>query len=161
MFNKMKICLYVLVVVAALFSPAHAVSRDEIIKVCREAGELLSAEGLDSAIKAIGNPKGRFVWNNNVSYVFLMNMKGKMLAHPFRPELTKAESLLDQKDTEGRLFFVDFVKAAEQGAGWTNYLWPLPNDTKPIRKYTYIYRIPNTDFFVGSGMYVLRPGEYY
>lgn len=140
---------------------AHAVTRDKVIEVSKMAVAMVQADGINAAIKAIGNPKGPFVWNDGINYVFLMNLEGEMLAHPFNPELTQKGSLLGAKDAKGKLFFVDFVKAAEQGRGWTHYVWPLPGKTAPIRKYTYILRVPNTDYFVGSGIYVLKPGVYY
>jgi hypothetical protein len=28
-------------------------------------------------------------------------------------------------------------------------------------KHTYIYRVPDTDYFVGAGFYVMGPGVFY
>ena len=151
----------VCILMVFMVTTANAVTRDKVIEVSKMAAALVQADGVNAAIKAIGDPKGPFVWNDGVNYVFLMDMDGKMLAHPFNPELTKKGSLLGAKDAKGKSFFVDFVKAAEQGRGWTNYVWPLPGKKTPIRKYTYILRVPNTDYFVGSGLYVLKAGEYY
>ena len=142
---------------------AHAVTRDELINKCMEAGAIVKNQGLHQAVKIIEDTHGPFVWNDNVNYVFLMNTEGKMLAHPFKPELKKSATLLDYADSKGSLFFIDFVKAATSsaGMGWVRYMWPLPGKTDPIQKYTFIYRIPDTDYFVGSGFYVIKPGEYY
>lgn len=150
-------------VVTLAAAPAHAVRRDIIINKCKEVAALLTSEGVKTVAKIIDNPEGIFVWNNKVNYVFLMDMKGKMIAHPFNPELKDHKTLLEYKDINGKAFFNDFVKVAktEVGMGWVNYMWPLPGKEKPIQNSTFIYRIPGTDYFVGSGFYIIKPGEFY
>jgi signal transduction histidine kinase len=157
-----SLCL-VAVIVCLFTLPANAVTRDEIINKCLEASQLLTEKGLDAAAKMIEDKKGRFVWHNNVNYLFLMNLDGRMLAHPFKPTLKEAKSLLDYADVNGSRFFVDMVKVAKSktGAGWVRYMWPIPGQEKPIQKYTFIYRVPDPEYFIGSGLYVIKPGEYY
>ena len=105
------------------------------------------------AIKLIGDPEGPYVWKD--SYVFLMDMKGKMLAHPMQPELTRYEHVLLETDVTGKAIFVHFVNLArEQGEGWVYYMWPRPGKKSPSKKVTYIYRVPSTDLIVGAGVYV-------
>ena len=58
-------------------------TKDECVVKCHEAAAMITSKGLDAAIKEISDPKGAFVWKD--SYVFLMNLDGKMLAHPFQP----------------------------------------------------------------------------
>lgn len=151
------------VVVTLAAAPAHAVRRDVIINKCKEAGGLLISQGVKAVAKIIDDTEGIFVWNNKVNYLFLMDINGKMIAHPFKPGLKNQETLFGLKDINGKAFIVDFVKVAktEVGMGWVNYMWPLPGKEKPIKKSTFIYRIPGTDYFVGSGFYVIKAGEYY
>jgi cytochrome c len=93
------------------------------------------------------------VWKD--SYVFLMNMDGKMLAHPFQPELTQQPHLLLMTDPTDKALFVHFVNLARTvGHGWVEYMWPKPGKSTPSKKLTYIYRVPNQDVFVGAGVYV-------
>ena len=140
--------------------PALAGTRDDCVTKCKEASNFIQSKGIDAAIKEIGNKNGRFVWNDGVSYVFLMNMKAKMLAHPHKPELTKADSLGDTKDVNGKFLFQEMVKKAEGGKGWTKYVWPVPGMDMNKPKHTYVYRVPNTGYFVGAGFYVMSPGVY-
>jgi signal transduction histidine kinase len=147
--------------VVLLTIPALAGTRDDCIAKCKEAGEFIKTRGIDAAVQEIANKGGRFVWNGGVSYVFLMNMNAKMLAHPIKPEMTKSETWIDSKDIEGRPFFVDFVNAAKKGRGWTKYSWPVPGMDVNKPKHTYIYRVPDTDYFVGAGFYVMEPGVFY
>lgn len=127
-------------------------TRNECIAMVREAAELLNTSGVEPAIKEINKRDGRFVWKD--SYVFLMDLDGKMLAHPVKPELTEKEHLLLEVDPNGKALFVHFVNLAKnQGEGWVDYLWPKPGETIPSKKVTYIYRIPGTEYFLGAGIY--------
>lgn len=128
-------------------------TKDECVIKCHEAAAMINAKGLDAAIKEISDPKGTFVWKD--SYVFLMNLDGKMLAHPFRPELTKQEHVLLMTDPTDKALFVHFVNLARKvGHGWVEYMWPKPGKTTPSKKLSYIYRVPGQDVFVGAGVYV-------
>jgi cytochrome c len=151
------------VLMALITVPAYAVRRDVIIEKCKEAAGMISSKGIKTVSKAIDDPEGPFVWNNKINYVFLMDLTGKMLAHPFKPGLKDHKTLLDYKDIKGKKFFIDFVNVAmtDSGMGWVNYMWPIPGHEKPVKKSTFIYRVQGTDYFVGSGLYVVKPGEYY
>ncbi len=128
-------------------------SKEECVIECREAAALINSQGLEKAVEQIGDQDGPFVWKD--SYVFLMNMDGKMLAHPFKPELTKKEHCLLITDPTGKALFVHFVNLARSsGEGWVEYMWPKPGKDTPRKKITYIYRVPGTDLFVGAGVYV-------
>ena len=152
----------ILMMVMVMFSAnAVAGTRDDCITKCKEAASLLKTKGIDAAIKEISDPKAGMTWNNGVNYVFLMNMDCRMIAHPFRPDMKKSDQLIQVTDTNGKKFFVDFINAAKKGRGWVKYDWEVPGKDVVKPKYTYIYRIPDTDYFVGSGFYVLAPGEYY
>ena len=131
---------------------AESATKDEVVSKCHEAAKYLHDNGIDAAIKTIGDKNGPFVWKD--TYVFLMNMDGKMLAHPIKPELTQKETLVDVKDTAGKPLFVDFVEMANsKGQGWVDYMWPKPGLDKPAAKSSYIYRVPGTQYFVGAGIY--------
>ncbi len=142
----------------ALFAAAPAMadetaSKEECVVKCREAAALINSQGLEKAVQQIGNQNGPFVWKD--SYVFLMDMTGKMLAHPFKPELTKKDHVLLMTDPTGKALFVHFVNLARSsGEGWVEYMWPKPGKDTPRKKITYIYRVPETDLFVGAGVYV-------
>ena len=131
----------------------QAATKEECVIKCHEAAALINSKGLDEAIKEISDPKGPFVWKD--SYVFLMNMEGKMLAHPMQPELTKLPHCLLITDPTDKALFVSFVNLAKTvGHGWVEYMWPRPGKKSPSKKITYIYRVPGKDLFVGAGVYV-------
>jgi hypothetical protein len=128
-------------------------TKEECVVKSHEAAALINSKGLAVAIKEIGDPKGSFVWKD--SYVFLMNLEGKMLAHPIQPELTQLPHCLLITDQTDKAIFVSFVNLARtSGQGWVEYMWPKIGKKAPSKKITYIYRVPGKDLFVGAGVYV-------
>ena len=132
---------------------AEKATTEECILKAHEAAAMVNARGLEEAIKMIGDPQGPFVWKD--SYVFLMDLNGKMLAHPMRPELTKYKHVLLQTDSTGKAIFVHFVNIARNpGQGWVDYMWPKPGKKSSSKKVTYIYKVPTKNLLVGAGVYV-------
>ncbi len=146
------VVLVFLVIPLNLSAEETATKEDCVIK-CHEAAALINSKGIEAAIEAINDPNGRFVWKD--SYVFLMDLNGKMVAHPFKPELTQKDHVLLITDPTGKALFVNFVNIARSvGEGWVEYMWPKPGKSTPAKKLTYIYKVPNNDLFVGAGVYV-------
>jgi signal transduction histidine kinase len=144
--------IFILTICFAALAWAGSATKDEVIAKCEAAAKLIQEKGIDAASQTIGDKSGPFVWKD--SYVFLMDLDGKMIAHPIKPELTKDDNLLQVADTDGKPLFVEFVKlAGQQGQGWVDYMWPKPGQDQPVAKSSYIYRVPNTPYFVGAGIY--------
>ncbi|CCK80084.1 cache domain-containing protein [Desulfobacula toluolica] len=154
----MKKILITAITATMLFFTANAfagetATKDECVVKCHEAAALINSKGVEAAIKIFNDSTGPFVWKD--SYVFLMNLDGKVLAHPIQPELTQQEHVLLMTDPMDKALFVHFVNLAQKvGHGWVEYMWPKPGKTSPSKKISYIYRVPNQDLFVGAGVYV-------
>ncbi len=137
-----------------VFANSHKATVAECISMCKQAAEMILADQ-EAGLAEIAKRNGKFVWKD--SYVFAMNLKGKMFAHPMMPGLMKMDSLLtvtDKNPKNPKMLFVDFVvKAATEGEGWIEYMWPKPDSSEPAIKETYIYRVPGTSIFVGAGIY--------
>jgi signal transduction histidine kinase len=132
---------------------AETATKEECVAKTKEAAQMINAKGLDETSKEINNKQGKFVWKD--TYVFLMDMDGKMLAHPMSPGLI-GKNVLDMKDkgTPGKFLFKDFVEVAKgKGEGWVDYMWANPGDPKPRKKVTYIYKVPGKNLFAGAGIY--------
>ncbi|MFP4427894.1 MAG: cache domain-containing protein [Desulfovermiculus sp.] len=148
-FTSIVLCL----LLAAPALAGKEATKEECVSKCREAAALVNSKGLEEAIEQISDQKGPFVWKD--SYVFLMDLEGQMLAHPFRPELTEKDHVLLMTDPTDKALFVHFVNLARgKGEGWVEYMWPKPGKNTPQKKITYIYRVPETEYFVGAGVYV-------
>lgn len=147
------LALSTLVLFSSLAFAGDRATTEECITKVHEAAALVNARGIEDAIKIIGDPQGPLVWKD--TYVFMMDLKGKMLAHPMQPELTKQDHVLLETDSTGKALFVHFVNIAKDpGQGWVDYMWPKPGKKSPSKKVTYIYRVPSKDILVGAGVYV-------
>jgi len=154
MFSILLVTLLLGVVLSDVVSAEEKATKEECIAMTKAASKMLEADKI-AGIKEINNPKGKFVWKD--SYVFLMDKSGKMLGHPFKPELLKKDTLLSDTDfnqTKPRKIFSEFVDVAfNNGEGWVDYKWPKPNSKVPSNKFTFIHRVGWTDMFVGAGTY--------
>src|SRR5512141_1931531 len=90
--------------------------------------EFYKANGKDKALAAFSDPKGEFVKGD--LYIYVLDLNGKMLAHPKADLLGK--DFMVFKDADGKTFAVDIVKTAkEKGNGWVDYKWENPT-TKAV-----------------------------
>jgi len=132
---------------------AAGATKDECVAKSKEAAMMVKDKGLDAAVAEINKKDGMFVWKD--TYVFLMDLDGKMLAHPMSPALI-GKNLLDMKDKgePAKLLFKEMIELAKgKGEGWVAYMWTNPGDPKPRKKVTYIYRVQGKDLFAGAGIY--------
>jgi len=132
---------------------AAGATKDECVAKTKEAAAMVNAKGLDAAVAEINKKDGMFVWKD--TYVFMMDLDGKMLAHPMSPALV-GKNLLDMKDKgdPGKFLFKEFIEVAKgKGEGWVAYMWTNPGDPKPRKKVTYTYRVPGKNLYVGAGIY--------
>ena len=150
----MLVLLFVFFINGTAIAGENTATVAECIEMAEKAAAMI-LEGTDAALAEISKRDGKFVWKD--SYVFAMNLEGRMLAHPFMPGLMRMGNLLltpDKNVNEPKMLFVEFVVVAStKGDGWVEYMWPKPGSTTPSIKETYIYRVPNTNMFVGSGIY--------
>ena len=161
-----KVIVLALVVMANVVLAASVMSqsaiKDECVALCKDAAKFINEKGVDAAIAEIGNKEGKFVTKN--TYVFLMDLEGNRLAHPYaRPEDPKIMKLFDQKDTTGKFFVQEYIKVAKtKGEGWTEYMYPTPeelkkpipkNERKSSKKISYVYRVPGKDLMVIAGYF--------
>ena len=132
---------------------AQSATKDECVAKCKEAAQLVTDKGIDAAIAEINKKDGPFVWKD--SYVFMMDLEGKMLAHPIRPDLI-GKNLLETPDKgpDKKLFFKEFVGAGEvEGRGLGRLRVAQARRGSASKKLSYIYRVPGKDVFVGAGVY--------
>jgi cytochrome c len=159
------IALVVMVSVAFAASVmAQSAVRDECVALSKDAAKFINEKGLDAAIAEIGNNKGKFVTKN--TYVFLMDLEGIRLAHPFpipAGEERVPKKIFDWKDTTGKPIVQEYIKVAKtKGEGWTDYMYPTPEELKkptPMKekksskKISYVYRVPSKNLMVIAGYF--------
>ena len=87
-------------------------------------------------------------------YIFIVDMRVRMVMHPFKPEL-EGRDLAGIADPNGFHLFtamVDLVKA--RGEGTVAYLWPRPGSEAPVPKVSYVTGFAPWGWVIGTGLYV-------
>ena len=124
------------------------------VKALVEEGVIMAVvEGVDAALKAIGDPKGPFIRGD--LYLFAGPLdRVTASAHPYKPDLV-GKDLSAFKDSHGNFFAFQFLKIAlEDGAGWSEHWWPKPGAEEPSLKKSYVVKVPGKSMYVGGGFYL-------
>ena len=127
--------------------PAKAV-RTECVKKVDQAVKEINEKGIDTVLKQIDDPKGKYVWKD--SYVFCINDEdGNLLAHPFFSR--KGFPMKNYRDAEGKKPFVDILRIANtDGKGWKNYMFEQAGEAPKLKK-TYFVKIADEKIIVAAG----------
>ncbi|WNR44713.1 methyl-accepting chemotaxis protein [Paenibacillus roseipurpureus] len=83
-------------------------------------------------------------------YFFVLDNKGNEVAHPS----LEGQNIWDKKSNDGQLFIQEMIQKAENGGGFTTYMWPLPGSTKEAMKITYAEKDPQWGWIVSAGSYL-------
>ena len=111
----------------------------EVRNRVREAIDFYKAAGKEETLREIGKIDGQFSVNG--TYLFAVDLEGKMLAHPTKKQLM-GRNLIELRDTYGKSFIRRIVDIAKtRGYGFTEYEWPLPSDGKDCRKTTFFEKV--------------------
>jgi len=160
--RKVAVIALVMMVSVALAASVMAQSaiKDECVALCKEAAKFVNEKGFYPAVAEINNKDGKFVTKN--SYVFMMDLEGHLLAHPFNQQYI-GRDILGSKDTNGKFFNQESITIAKtKGEGWSEYMYPKPEElAKPTpfkekissKKLVYVYRIPGKDLVLIAGFF--------
>ena len=138
-------------------SPLSEMSASELIKLVREASELIEKEGEGAFDKF--KQKGS-KWFKGDTYFFVWNMDGKRAMHAADPSL-KGKNAKDDKDVLGRSYgkmFLDAVKSST-GEGWVHYMYPFPNQVFPAWKSAFLKKVTlpsGKEQIIGSASYHMK-----
>jgi hypothetical protein len=114
----------------------------------KKAVEYYKANGKDKALAEFDKPKGEFVKDD--LYIYVLDMDGKMLAHPNATLVGK--DFTKVKDADGKLFALDILKDAKaKGSGWVDYKWENPTTKKVEAKTVYFEKVDGV--IICSGAY--------
>jgi heme-degrading monooxygenase HmoA len=155
MLTKLKSTL--LLIIGLCCTWAHATDStvsatyQEVIEKVHEAADLLTVQG-ERGLEILRDNTCRFTWKD--SYLFVIDLeKGLVLANPaFRER--EGGNICEHLDFEGKRYGLELCAVAEKpGGGWIEYIWPRPGTSKPLRKVSYIYPVPDTPYVVCAGIY--------
>jgi methyl-accepting chemotaxis protein len=91
----------------------------------------------------------------NLGYMLITTAHPVVIMHPVLPDL-RNKDVSDYKDVNGKLLFVDMVKAAQAqaGGGFTDYVGRLPNNAGVAHKIAFAKRFAPWDWYLISGLYL-------
>ncbi len=138
---------------AADRDPPQSQQASQIVSLVDKAAALIEAKGKDAAFAEF-RKKGSIWFTGNI-YVFADDMAGNVLLNPAFPH-HEGKNVIDQRDANGKLLQIAMVeRLKENEAGWVDYMWPKPGQTKASLKWSYVRRV-NLDSvpgLVGAGFY--------
>lgn len=120
---------------------------DEAKALSQKAQTAVNTMGKDKAFAAFGTAE----YKPKDLYVFCMDLDGKMLAHPVKPELV-GKNLIDFNKYGDTLFKDMIAKVKASNEGWVDYKWPYPG-TEEIKTKTSYVMSNKEGFFCGVGAY--------
>ncbi|HUU40637.1 MAG TPA: cache domain-containing protein [Desulfatiglandales bacterium] len=86
-------------------------------------------------------------------YFYVYNYDCVNTAHATQDELV-GKNLQEYKDCKGKFVIRELAEAARQGGGFVDYFWVKPGLKGEHKKIGYVEPIPNTEYFIGTGVYV-------
>lgn len=123
-----------------------------------EAGKLPLEEAQEQVRQKMIGPKnaeGKRTTQTNIDhgkygYFFAIDTKGVQVAHP----AIEGQNIYESVSPDGKKIGQLFIQAAQNGGGYINYEWPLPDDnTKNSPKIVYVEMDPNWNWIVAASSY--------
>lgn len=93
-------------------------------------------------------------WSGN-TYLFAYDQDLNVLLNPAFPH-REGTNPSGQHDANGKDFHDEFLRVVQsQGAGWVDYLFPVPGETQPRQKWSYVkaVNIDGIPGIIGAGFY--------
>jgi hypothetical protein len=94
-------------------------------------------------------------WRFGDTYLFAEDINLNVLLNPAFPD-REGMNAREQKDANGKPYHAEFLKTIQtRGAGWVDYAFPKPGQTRPSRKWSYVkaVTIDGAPGLIGAGFY--------
>lgn len=118
-------------------------------------GEAVLELSTDSAkinfIRKVITPISFYPDSSRYFYVYDYNCIN--IAHARQKDL-QGQNLYNYTDSKGKYVIRELSATAKSGGGYVEYYWIKPGETGEKKKLGYVEPIPNTDYFIGSGVYL-------
>jgi methyl-accepting chemotaxis protein len=117
------------------------------------AGRLAPEEAQRLALDAI-----RGIRYRGQEYVWVNDMAGRMVMHPFRPDLD-GKDVLDMRDPTGYRLFAGMIDVVRrQGGGTVGYMWARPGAgqaaAEQVEKTSFVQGFAPWGWLLGTGVYM-------
>jgi len=86
-------------------------------------------------------------------YFYVYDYNCVNIAHAKQKNLQN-QNLYNYTDTKGKFVIRELSIMAQSGGGYVEFYWIKPGDAGEKKKLGYVEPIPNTNYFIGSGVYL-------
>jgi polar amino acid transport system substrate-binding protein len=125
-------------------------SREDLVAFVESARSFALKTSKEEAVKTFNDINSSYVEGNR--YIIAYDFAGNCLVHPIRPELI-GKNRIDVRDPNGVEQVRDMVALAQNGQGFTYYLYPDPAENMIQRfKLSFIMKVDDT-WWLGAGIY--------
>jgi hypothetical protein len=134
-------------------APPPSKEARQIEMLVNEAAALVESRGKAAAFAQFRTRDSHW-WSGN-TYLFAYDENLNVLLNPAFPT-REGTNVHGQTDANGKPMHDEFLKVVrKQGAGWVDYVFPKPGETKPSGKWTYVkgVKIDGTPGLIGAGFY--------
>ncbi|NHZ45275.1 cache domain-containing protein [Nitratidesulfovibrio liaohensis] len=106
----------------------------------------------ESKERAVQNIVNHAKYDDN-GYFFAYSTNGTNVAHPIFPDF-QGQQRLETEDDTGTKYIRELTEKAISGGGFVQYNFYKPGESFRRTKLVYALLIPETDFWLGSGLYI-------
>ena len=92
-------------------------------------------------------------YGDNSGYFYAYDFNGVNIVLATQKDL-QGKNLYDHKDAKGKYVIRELIAAAKKGGGFVEYYWLKPGAKGEQKKLGYVERIPETNYFIGTGVYL-------
>jgi len=86
-------------------------------------------------------------------YFYVYDYDCVNMAHATQKKLVDKD-LCNYRDCKGKFVIRELAEAAKKGGGFVEYYWAKPGLKGEHKKIGYVEPIPNTEYFIGTGVYL-------
>jgi methyl-accepting chemotaxis protein len=92
-------------------------------------------------------------YSDSSGYFYVYDFDCTNIAHARQKDI-QGQSLYNYTDSHGNYVIRELSAMAQTGGGYVEFYWIKPGDTGEKKKLGYVEPIPNTTYFIGSGVYL-------
>ena len=92
-------------------------------------------------------------YSDSSGYFYVYDYNCVNIAHARQKDL-QGQNLYNYLDTKGKFVIRELSATAQSGGGYVEFYWIKPGETGEKKKLGYVEPIPNTNYFIGSGVYL-------
>jgi len=134
-------------------APPSSAEAKRIESLVDKAAALVESQGKAAAFAQFRTRDSDW-WSGN-TYLFAYDQNLNVLLNPAFPK-REGTNVHGQTDANGKPMHDDFMQVVRtRGAGWVDYVFPKPGESRPSRKWTYVKGVSfdGTPGLIGAGFY--------